>query len=428
MKLLTMSIVEMLFSAASNLLSIYVAFRLVRVAVPRKSRVSIEPLLIYFSVWFINWIARYFLNNTILTSLSLILGMLFAVQILYEGSFLRKMISVALAFAAGNGFENIVWIVLSRKNLHMYFSLGCLISSFFIMVIVLVLEKYTDLKKSKYMSIGSYANILIIILGSIVLGEILISVGNSDEMMVMLGLSLICLLDVSTYYIYDKVSESYLQKFEKKIAKQKEEMYRNQLDIMQRSEKNIRALNHDMKNHMLMIQSFIDNGQYDKALQYTQNISNFLPVPGQYVSTGNQEVDVILNYKLAEAKGLGSNIETQIQIPNIPFMEAVDLNVMLGNLMDNAVEALEKTDERYLYVGMKYRQGILMIKITNSYNGTLVKKGEKLVTQKDDVHSHGIGLTNVDEIITKYSGSREIDADERLFTVKIILYVDINDV
>ena len=92
----------------------------------------------------------------------------------------------------------------------------------------------------------------------------------------------------------------------------------------------------------MMIQSYIDNREYNKAQQYINDMNDYMLVPGQHVSTGNQEMDMILNYMITKAENRGCKVETQIQIPNTKFIETVDLNILLGNLLDNAIEALEK--------------------------------------------------------------------------------------
>ena len=149
-----------------------------------------------------------------------------------------------------------------------------------------------------------------------------------------------------------------------------------------------------------------------------------MQVSGQYVCTGNQEIDAILNYMIGRAEKKGCKVETQIEIPNVCFMQKMDLNVLLGNLLDNALEALEKVQERYLYIGMKYQKGVFIIRIHNSYDGTLIKHGEKYITRKMNKESHGLGLQNVSEIVKKYNGKQKIDVTDNLFRIAIMLYAE----
>ena len=420
-----MMIAETVFSAVFNILSIYIGFRMVKLIISRKDETIVAPMLVYFLVWSINWLVYYFLGNTILTTSSLIIGMLIATVLLYDGTIIRKIVAVFSAIALGMVSENIIWTLFGESSaFQINAALGSLFASFFNIILIFILERCFKIKKSKHISTKSYINIFIIIAGSIVLGEILVELGGDDQTLVTLGLSVICLIDVGTYYIYDKVNEVYLQKLERKSIKQRVAMYENQLEIMKQSQKNIKALNHDMKNHLMLISSYIESKEYNKAQEYIGDINDCMTVSGQHIHTGNQEVDAIMNYMITKAENKGCQVETHIEIPNIGFMEKVDLNILLCNLLDNAIEALEKVEERYLHISMKYKQGVFVVRMQNSYDGTLYKQDEKYITRKQDAKNHGIGLENVNEIIMKYNGKQVIETTDSQFIITIMLYME----
>lgn len=420
-----MLITEAVFSAVFNILSIYVAFRMVKLILSRKEEMVVPPVVVYFCVWSINWLIFYFFNNVIFTMGSLAFGMLIATILLYEGTMVKKLLSVISALALGVVSENIIWILFGGLDvLQINMALGSLFSSFLNMFIILLLEKCMQIKKAEHVSSKSYLNIVIIIVGSIVLGEILVELGGNDQSLVMVGLSIICIIDVSTYYIYDKINEAYLQRLEREAIKQKVEMYEHQLDLMEQSHKNIKALRHDMKKHLYLIQSYLDDNETDKAQQYIDNINEHMVIPVQHIHTGNQEIDAIMNYMFDRAIRMDCKIETQIEVPNIGFMDKMDLNIILGNLLDNALEALEQTSERQLSVNMKYKKGVFVVKISNFYDGTLIKCNDNYITRKKDTENHGLGLQNVSQVIEKYNGEMQIDTTSDMFKISVILYVE----
>ena len=192
---------------------------------------------------------------------------------------------------------------------------------------------------------------------------------------------------------------------------------------MQQSQQYIRILRHDMKNHFLLLKSYLDSGQYENARIFLKEISSYMDISGQYVKTGNQEIDTVLNYMIGRAEGMSCRVETDIQVPESCFMSKFDLNVLLSNLLDNALEALERAEDKYLYISLKYRKGILIVRIYNSFDGKLRKKGKRYLTSKQDKESHGMGLQNVLEIIEKYDGEKNIQTANQLFKVDIILYI-----
>lgn len=165
-------------------------------------------------------------------------------------------------------------------------------------------------------------------------------------------------------------------------------------------------------------------------------------IPEKYVDTGNMELDAILNYALDKADKLGCVTETKITVPKITFMNEFDLNILLGNLLDNALEALGKVHEKYLYVGISYNKSMLLIRVKNTYDGVFDRNGgtgksfknadlsdkldedkslqKKFKSSKEG--KHGIGLKNIKEVVEKYDGEINVDAGDKYFNVDIILY------
>lgn len=417
-----MAIMEIVFSAVFNILSIYIGFRVIRLFLPRKEKYSIYPQIVYTGVWLVNLLVFFLFNNVLLTISSLVIGMLLAAFLLYEGSPIRKIVAVITAVAMGMVSENLVWIFLGQTSgLQTNAALGSLFSSFLYILLVIVIEKFVNVKQTDRISSKSYFNIFVVIFGSIVLGEILVRLGKDDQRLALVGLSVICLINVSTFYIYDKINEVYSQKLERESMKQRMVMYENQMELMEQSQKNIRMLQHDMRNHLLLIQSYLDHQDYEKGRQYIAEISQYMDIPGQYCHSGNQEIDAILNYIIDRAKKKSCQVETDIQVPNDCFMAKMDLNILLSNLLNNALEAMEKVEEKYLFIGMKYQNGIFVIQIANSYDGKVIRKGEHFITRKKDKDNHGLGLRNICEIVEKYQGEQRIETTDERFQTTIML-------
>lgn len=104
-------------------------------------------------------------------------------------------------------------------------------------------------------------------------------------------------------------------------------------------------------------------------------------------------------------------------------MSDFDLNMLLSNLMDNALEAIEKTEERVLTVRIKYIKRILYISVYNSYDGNVKKDGDRLQTTKVKKEEHGIGMTSIQSIVDKYQGEMTVQTVEDMFKTDIIMYV-----
>lgn len=145
-----MEVAETVFSAIFNVLSIYIGFRIIRLFLHKKEVKETVSFAIYFGVWLINWGAYYILNQVYLTMASLVIGMLIATFILYEGSIFRKVVAVGVAVTLGMVFENIVWILFGKTiAFQRNAAFGSMVSSFFMMVAVLILERVFQFEKKR---------------------------------------------------------------------------------------------------------------------------------------------------------------------------------------------------------------------------------------------------------------------------------------
>lgn len=416
-------LMETIFSALFNILYIYTSFRFIRLFITKKNENLVLQSIIYVLVWTANCIIFFTLENRYLTTSSMFILLMVATIILYEGSIIRKFTAVISALALGILFEEMVWrVILWSGESSPNKAAGSLLSAFSYVVFILVIERFFNVNKTEYISKSSYFNIILILTGSIVLVEVLANVEEEYEW-ILVGLSAICLINVSTFFLYDKVNEVFREKVESQVMEEKVLMHENQLELMKQSQENIGSLWHDMKNHLLLLDTYLKDKDYEGASKYIANIEDYMHVPGQYVNSGNHEVDAILNYRLGKAEKMGCRIVTKLKIPDCSFMPAFDLNMILGNLLDNALEALEHVDDKYLSVELTYKKGILLIHINNTFDGTIRHSGGEFLTRKKDRENHGMGLRNVEYIVKKYNGEQNIQTSESMFRISIILYV-----
>lgn len=175
---------------------------------------------------------------------------------------------------------------------------------------------------------------------------------------------------------------------------------------------------HDIKHKLLYIEHCLENKEYEKALaDLRQERKGFQK---RKVWTGYQEIDFVLNSKWDEIEDLGIKIEFEVSLTQIP-MDSLDFSVVLGNLLDNAIEAVGKCEynRRYIYLCMKSMNRIFQMTIRNSTNQMpKVRKG-RFQTTKTEAALHGWGLENVRMVVEKYDGEFEFQYDEKSFEIKI---------
>lgn len=231
------------------------------------------------------------------------------------------------------------------------------------------------------------------------------------------------IINMCVFYLYHMMAETCKNVRENDIYRQQTYAYQNQLDVIMESQSRIRALKHDMKNHMLALQMLLQKRDWEEADRYLGSMQDFMTNPSEYLSTGNDTVDSLLNYKLQRANDVLKTVEAKINIPEKLILHSFDLNVVLGNLLDNAIEAACRTEEKELKIAIKLDKGVLFINIRNSCQGVADGKAKHLETTKEDAPNHGIGLSNVRRIIEKYHGDMDMICENGKLEADIIMYV-----
>lgn len=230
------------------------------------------------------------------------------------------------------------------------------------------------------------------------------------------------IINFLTLYLYNKVMEGVTKEYENELLKQKVQVYSNQLDVIMQSEEKLRDFRHDLKHHMNELKLLAKQQDNSSIINYLDDMQTFVNNPKEIVSSGNVEIDSVLNYMLQKAKETLEDVTVKVILPE-DMKHSFDLNVIMANLLDNAIEAAEKTEEKRLNVNIRYDKGILKIEIENSYDGELKIENGKLQTSKKNKERHGIGLSNVKNMIEKYNGTIKFTTKENRFLVKVILYV-----
>ena len=420
-----MGIYEALFSALFNLFSLYISIRIIKLFLPARKTGKVFSASLCMGVWVFNWMLYYFFHIPDLTTMSLFFGLLAIAVLLFEGGIWRKGFAVIVSLATGIISENIVWKIFTGiPLLSGSEAAGAFCSVVLEFLILLCVERFVFIKRYKRLPAGIYANSLLIATGSAVLSEIIVLQAESKTA-VWIGMSMICLINLSTYYTYEKNAESWEEKLRHAQMEQQLKMYANQFDIIEESRKTIRAVRHDMKNHLSLIGWYLQRQEYGKAQQYLSELGGELEAGKEYVRTGNVELDSILNYKLEYGeKKAGSDIKVSVEVPDKLLMPAFDLNVLLSNLLDNAIEAVQKADDRLIDLKIRFSREILYVSVYNTFDGKLREREGKLFSTKKAAGEHVIGLENVKGIVEKYNGTMKVGYEGEFFQTDIVLFLE----
>lgn len=233
----------------------------------------------------------------------------------------------------------------------------------------------------------------------------------------------ILFLNMLVFYLYYALLEMFSRIQDNLIFERQIASYANQLDIMMQSEEKIRALRHDMKHHLNELSRMAEAKKNTEITAYIHTMQSQMISDKEYISTGNKNADSILNYMIRQAKEKLIQVECKVTIPREANMPLFDWNIILGNLLENAIMASEKSEEKWLSIFIKYEKGILFLQIRNSYTDRIQKIESEYISTKKTKEDHGIGLKNVKKIVEKYNGSIDISDVHNIFDVKVMLYL-----
>lgn len=259
----------------------------------------------------------------------------------------------------------------------------------------------------------------------------------TPEVVSLFALVILLIFDILIMSIFEVMNKEYSLKLsgelklqekqlESKIYYREKHYYENQLKIINESQGQIRTLKHDLKTHQFAMKSLLENNQIQDALRYLNQISNSIEANHlNYIDTNNIHIDSILNYKISLAANKNILIRCQIKIPDHLDVEPFDISVILGNLLDNAIEAeeLRKCKNKVVDLTMKYDRGCFYLKITNKFTHNLNRVNGIFHTHKEDVNNHGLGLKSVQRSVEKYNGILSFDVKDDVFCAKVFLYL-----
>lgn len=189
------------------------------------------------------------------------------------------------------------------------------------------------------------------------------------------------------------------------------------------SKENIALINqkcHDLKHQIRAIRD-LSEGEMDK---YLTEMEDSIHIYESIVKTGNEALDTILTEKSLYCKEHGITVSCVADGSQMGFINLVDLYTILGNAIDNAIEAVEKfkhQEKRQIDILIYRQQNFLAINVINPIKGNLVYEEELPVTTKKEVGYHGYGLKSVKYLIKKYDGFLSINEEDGCFSLMMLI-------
>lgn len=216
--------------------------------------------------------------------------------------------------------------------------------------------------------------------------------------------------------IFSRIADRLL---EKRVAAYQDDLIEKHFEEVQSIYAKMRGWRHDYHNHIQALLALV--GDDDRTREYLWKLNKDLTEVDSVVKTGNVTVDAILNSKLTLIKSKDIPVDAVAKVPDDLKISEIDLCAIIGNLLDNAIEAVLPLppEERFIriYIGMMKAQ--LYISVTNSTASEPRKVGGKYVSTKGE--GRGVGLMRVDSIARRNGGTVNRQNESGVFATEVLL-------
>ncbi len=205
-----------------------------------------------------------------------------------------------------------------------------------------------------------------------------------------------------------------------KLVEYQTEQSLRHLEEVRSIHREMRGYKHDFHNHLQLLKSYLDAGDTERAREYVLELDEKLMNVDTLLKTGNVSLDAILSAKLAQAKSENITVTVKANVPDGLTVSDLELSIIVGNLLDNAIEACRGAEgERFirLFLGMKGK--MLYFSMLNAAGAKREKVGGLFKTGKSG--AHGFGLRRAEAIIRDHGGWVKYNSEDGAFTSEFLV-------
>lgn len=358
---------------------------------------------------------------------------LISVIIIYKSTIWKKYVFVIAFNAIWMLMETLcgnILLIYCEKYAYIQ-SVGSFVSKIFFLVVIFALKKVFTNEEIKELP-AKYSILLVLIpTGSIYIMDNIFMLSftaddNHARFNSVIAAIILLGMNVLIFYIYMKLADDL-------CLRRMTSIYEQQLELCERHQQEreisilqFRDAKHNMKNNLVSILAYAVNRDYEKIIAFINEILGTGGIVTTDIShSGNIVIDSLISYWFMVAKQKKIEFSVDICVPMLMPFKGADICLILGNLLENAVEAAEKVEgKRQIKIKIKYDKNNLLVFVSNSYSGILIKtKDHRLKSTKADAENHGLGLSSVYRASAKYHGTVVIDDSiPECFRIRVLLY------
>ena len=346
----------------------------------------------------------------------------------YRKAGIRKLLIVAFLYSFWSVTEIFVYtfIRMLKMDARSTYDLGELLSKmimiFFVCLLMILMKK----NYRNDISFRSNFFLMFVPIGStfVLCNEYFLMKQKSGYFLSFISYGILLLINILVFEIYLKLIQLFRQENEQTAYIRQLDFIANQINEQSRFTEEFHRERHDLANQLVVIRECVESGERENAVESLNRIIKSDDNGYSISRSGNAVVDAVINFKYAAARECGIRFVLRIFIPEKLPVDQCDLGIVLGNALDNAIEAAGACPEedRRIEIRMGVKKDALILVVNNPYAHDLKhsEAGELLSTKKDS-QRHGYGLKSIQRTAERYSGEVLIDEKNRVFCLTVIM-------
>ena len=268
--------------------------------------------------------------------------------------------------------------------------------------------------------------VLVVVMASLIIQILLqtYEINKNANIYVLLLAGIVAMVTIAFYladYALKREAEASKSKMLKELLGVQKQMFRKEISGYEK----LRKTEHDMKNHLVAIRYYFEKDDTSGGLEYLEKLMpqvKRMEEPEISCASSDSLWEAMIDLKLSEAKEKGIMTGQKLFPGRYERIDALDLCVILGNLLDNAIEAEERNaSKKEIFVELKETCGVIKIQIRNWVDSDHLAEAGRMISCKEDSFFHGLGLQNVKETVEKYDGRLKNEIMDNYFISQTVL-------
>jgi len=286
-----------------------------------------------------------------------------------------------------------------------------------------VFNNYKNVRKNNGLPMNYWIAVFVFPIMSLLLLIVIFGFSSENKTIVIASTMMILTMNFITFWLYDRLIWQYEKKLDEVVMEHMNISYKKQLEIMRASILNTKSFQHDIKRHVISIDTLLKEDRNDDLRDYINEMKANIENSNTVSNTGNVIIDSIINFEVNHS---GVNLDDiSLKAVDIPIKIAIrdyDLTIVLSNIVSNALTAIKKVENGKAEIYFNYKKGVLLIWVENDFYGELIVENDKMCTTYEDKENHGYGIENVKRAIKKYDGKLNMEYINNKFKADIVMY------